>query len=111
MKHILSILLLLSLLVGCNHADKEKKYVIGISQCMLDDAWRQEMIREVEIEASNYDNIQLVIKDADSNNDRLSFPVRPDYRRGGRGLPGRYSDYYYRPESQYGPIYHFCRCR
>jgi len=69
MKHILSILLLLSLLVGCNHADKEKKYVIGISQCMLDDAWRQEMIREVEIEASNYDNIQLVIKDADSNND------------------------------------------
>lgn len=76
MKHILSILLLLSLLVGCNHADKEKKYVIGISQCMLDDAWRQEMIREVEIEASNYDNIQLVIKDADSNNDRQIKQIR-----------------------------------
>lgn len=76
MKHLLSILLLLSFLAGCTHADQDKKYVIGISQCMLDDAWRQQMIREVEIEASNYDNIQLIIKDADSDNDRQVKQIR-----------------------------------
>lgn len=76
MKHFLSILFLLCFLVGCDRGDKEKKYVIGISQCMLDDAWRQEMIREVQIEASNYDNIQLVIKDADSNNERQIKQIR-----------------------------------
>lgn len=43
---------------------------------MMDDAWRREMIREVEIEASNYDNIQLVIKDADYNNDRQIKQIR-----------------------------------
>lgn len=76
MKHFLSILFLLCFLVGCDWGDKEKKYVIGISQCMMDDAWRQEMIREVQIEASNYDNIQLVIKDADSNNERQIKQIR-----------------------------------
>lgn len=76
MKHFLSILFLLCFLVGCDWGDKEKKYVIGISQCMMDDAWRQEMIREVKIEASNYDNIQLVIKDADSNNERQIKQIR-----------------------------------
>lgn len=76
MKHFLSILFLVCLFVGCNSADKEKKYVIGISQCMLDDAWRRQMIREVEIEASNYDNIEVVIKDADSNNDRQVEQIR-----------------------------------
>lgn len=76
MKHILSILLLLSILFGCNHIDKDKKYVIGISQCMLDDAWRQQMIREVGIEASNYDSIQVIIKDADNNNNRQIEQIR-----------------------------------
>lgn len=76
MKHLLSILLCFFFLVGCSRADKEKKYVIGISQCMLDDAWRQEMIRDVAIEASNYDNIKVVIKDADNNNDRQIKQIR-----------------------------------
>lgn len=57
-------------LAGCTSAPVEKKYRIGLSQCMLDDAWRQAMIRDVEIEASNYDNIEIIIKDADNNNDR-----------------------------------------
>lgn len=76
MKRFLSILLLLFFLIGCSGSDKEKKYVIGISQCMLDDAWRQQMVREVGIEASNYDGIEVVIKDADSNNDRQIEQIR-----------------------------------
>lgn len=76
MKHFLSILILLFFLIGCSGGDKEKKYVIGISQCMLDDAWRQQMVREVGIEASNYDGIEVVIKDADSNNDHQIEQIR-----------------------------------
>ena len=49
--------------------EKEKKYIIGVSQCMLDDAWRQAMVKEMQIEASNYDNIEIIVKDANSNND------------------------------------------
>ncbi|MDR0743220.1 MAG: hypothetical protein LBF05_02550 [Tannerella sp.] len=33
----------------CNSLKEENKIVIGLSQCMLDDAWRQTMIREVRI--------------------------------------------------------------
>lgn len=43
---------------------------------MLDDAWRQQMIREVGIEASNYDSIKVVIKDADNDNDRQIEQIR-----------------------------------
>ncbi len=42
--------------------------VIGLSQCMLDDAWRQSMLRDAEIELSNYDNVRLVVRDANSSN-------------------------------------------
>ena len=43
---------------------------------MLDDAWRQQMIREVGIEASNYDSIKVLIKDADNDNDRQIEQIR-----------------------------------
>lgn len=76
MKNSLSLFLLLLLLSGCVNPQKEKKYVIGISQCMLDDAWRQAMIQEARIEASNYDDIGLIIKDADNNNDRQIEQIR-----------------------------------
>ncbi len=46
----------------------ENHYVIGLSQCMLDDAWRQSMLRDAEIELSNYDNVKLVVRDANSSN-------------------------------------------
>ena len=75
MKHTYYIALLLSLLLSAC-GGKEKDYVIGISQCMTDDDWRQAMIREVGIEASNYDNLKVIIKDADSNNDRQIEQIR-----------------------------------
>jgi signal transduction histidine kinase/AraC-like DNA-binding protein len=43
---------------------------------MLDDAWRQTMIREVRIEASNYDNIELDIRNADTNNKQQIEQIR-----------------------------------
>lgn len=61
--------------LACSDSGKGKN-VIGISQCMMDDDWRQTMVREVEIEASNYDNIEVILKDADSNNDRQIEQIR-----------------------------------
>lgn len=69
-KTILFACWLLLLLSACTSEPRDRKYVIGLSQCMLDDAWRQAMIRDVQIEASNYDNIEIIIKDADSDNNR-----------------------------------------
>ncbi len=63
-------LFVIYLLGGCHPLNKEKKYVVGLSQCMLDDAWRQSMIRETLLEASNYDQIELVIRNADNNNEQ-----------------------------------------
>ena len=49
-------------------ADKDSRvYRIGLSQCMMDDAWRQAMIRDAELEILNYDNIELVVRSADSD--------------------------------------------
>ena len=50
--------------------------MIGLSQCMLDDAWRQTMIREVSIEASNYDNLELIVRNADTNNKQQIEQIR-----------------------------------
>lgn len=69
MKYVLSTLLLVVLLAGCHRTAQEKKYVIGLSQCMMDDAWRQAMVREMNIEASNYDNLEIIVKDAHSDNE------------------------------------------
>lgn len=56
-------------LLSCSAPEIEKKRIIGLSQCMLDDAWRQAMLKEMQIEASNYDNLEIIVKDANSNND------------------------------------------
>ncbi|WP_080903212.1 substrate-binding domain-containing protein [Parabacteroides sp. Marseille-P3160] len=74
-KGILFFLFLLFFLSGCSSPGK-KKYVVGISQCMLDDAWRQAMIREMKIEATYYDDLDLIIKDANSNNDTQIEQIR-----------------------------------
>lgn len=55
---------------------EEKTFVMGLSQCMLDDAWRQAMIRETLLEASNYDNLEVVVRNADSNNEQQISQIK-----------------------------------
>jgi signal transduction histidine kinase/DNA-binding response OmpR family regulator len=55
---------------------EEKTFVMGLSQCMLDDAWRQAMIRETLLEASNYDNVEVVVRNADSNNEQQISQIK-----------------------------------
>lgn len=78
---VLGLLILLFIIPACDGSwisDRQdnKKRLIGLSQCMLDDAWRQAMIREAEIEASIYDDIELVIRNADTNNKQQIDHIR-----------------------------------
>ena len=77
MKHpFLLVWLTLIVLCGCTSSGKRKKHVIGLSQCMLDDAWRQAMINDMRIEASNYDDVEIIIKDAQNNNETQIQQIR-----------------------------------
>lgn len=66
----------LFLWTGCSEGKRQKKQVIGLSQCMLNDAWRQAMINDMRIEASNYDNLEIIIKDARNNNETQIRQIR-----------------------------------
>lgn len=77
MKHpFLLVWLTLIVLCGCTSSGKQKRHVIGLSQCMLDDAWREAMINDMRIEASNYDDVEIIIKDAQNNNETQVQQIR-----------------------------------
>lgn len=63
-------ILILPLLFSCtrnkNNGDKK---VIGLSQCVLDDAWRQSMLRELQIALSDYDDLELIVTDAGNDSE------------------------------------------
>lgn len=60
---------------SCN-TNHEKKYIIGFSQCIMDDVWRQAMIVEMNIESLNYDNIDIILMDAEGNNQKQIDQIR-----------------------------------
>ena len=77
MKHpFLLVWLTLIVLCGCTSSGKQKRHVIGLSQCMLDDAWREAMINDMRIEASNYDDVEIIVKDAQNNNETQIQQIR-----------------------------------
>ena len=77
MKHpFLLVWLTLIVLCGCTSSGKQKRHVIGLSQCMLDDYWRESMINDMRIEASNYDDMEIIIKDAQNNNETQIQQIR-----------------------------------
>ncbi|MDO5608118.1 MAG: substrate-binding domain-containing protein [Capnocytophaga sp.] len=57
-----------AVVAGCRQEVHDKEITIGFSQCMTDDVWRQAMFVEMNIEASNYDNLEIIIKDAKEDN-------------------------------------------
>jgi hypothetical protein len=49
-------------------AEAKEKYKIGFSQCTTADVWRETMLREMQIELSFYPDIEMIMKDAGSDN-------------------------------------------
>ena len=77
MKHpFLLVWLTLIVLCGCTSSGKQKKHVIGLSQCMLDDAWRQAMINGMWSEGAKDDGVEITIKDAQNNKEAQIQQIR-----------------------------------
>lgn len=66
--------------LSCNK-NVQNKYIIGFSQCMMDDVWRQAMMVEMNIEVSNYDNIDIIIMDAEENNQKQIKQIKELIKR------------------------------
>jgi signal transduction histidine kinase/DNA-binding response OmpR family regulator len=77
---IISVLFFLLLLLSCQD-NTEKRYTIGFSQCMMDDVWRQAMMVEMNIEVSNYENIDIIVMDAEENNHKQIRQIRELIKR------------------------------
>ena len=58
------LLLLLAFCFSCRTEPKEKKYVIGVSQCTLEGSWRRSMLLDMKVQASEYPNLSLLVEDA-----------------------------------------------
>ncbi|MFD2033518.1 substrate-binding domain-containing protein [Belliella marina] len=77
----LTYILLLFLLIACEPKE-EKKFVIGFSQCVSNDAWRQAMHEEMYRELSFYPTLQLEIKDAKGNSETQIENIREFQKMG-----------------------------
>ncbi|MCH7398457.1 substrate-binding domain-containing protein [Belliella sp. DSM 107340] len=64
---------------------EEKKLIIGFSQCVSNDAWRQAMHEEMYRELSFYPNLELVIKDAKGESETQIEDIR-DFQKMGVDL-------------------------
>lgn len=78
MKPRISILSLLFVFISfacSDNSDDNTKYVIGFSQC-TSDPWREAVVMEMQIEASNYKDVELIVYNALGNNSRQISQIR-----------------------------------
>ncbi len=68
-KKILFVLCACTMLSSCFY-QAEKKFVIGFSQCVDSDVWRQTMLEEMKRELAFHDNINFLYRVADDNSDK-----------------------------------------
>lgn len=69
-------------LISCD-SQKEKKFKIGFSQCVSNDAWRRSMHEEMYRELSFYPEFSLEIKDAEGDNQKQINQIREFQKEGG----------------------------
>ncbi len=67
-ERVQKIFLLILIIIQPVFSVAAEKFVIGFSQCTMADVWRETMYREMLIELAFYPDLELIIKDADSNN-------------------------------------------
>ena len=78
---IMLFLLGLGFLTSCETTTK-KKFKIGFSQCVSNDAWRRTMHEEMYRELSFYPELSLEIKDAQGNSQRQIQQIREFQKQG-----------------------------
>ncbi|HQP98400.1 MAG TPA: substrate-binding domain-containing protein [bacterium] len=72
---ILGTLSLCLLLASCG-AKEEYKYLVGFSQCNLEEPWRQAMNAAVQNEAVNHPDMKIIYADAHQDNDEQVSQIR-----------------------------------
>ncbi len=75
------LLLFLIFCFACSPGKKEKRYIIGVSQCLMADDWRRSMVSDMEVEALNHPEIKLSIVDAEQDNDVQVRQIREFIRK------------------------------
>lgn len=71
-----TILFLFLLFISICGLSAKEKYTIGFSQCTTGDDWRKSMHREMMIELAFYPDFELIIKDANDNNEQQIKDIR-----------------------------------
>lgn len=66
---------------SCKKKEENKKFVIGFSQCVASDYWRQTMLEEMKMELSLHPSAELIYRDADGNSNRQIRQVREMLRK------------------------------
>src|SRR4051812_5611338 len=77
-----SVLLICVFDFSCLRTTKDKQFVIGFSQCVASDKWRQSMLEGMKRELALNDNIQFIYKNADENSQRQIQQVREFLKQG-----------------------------
>lgn len=67
---ILYVLFLSLTSVSCHSNIKQKKFLIGFSQCTDNDDWRKLMLEEMKRELSFHNNIEFIYKNAGANSEK-----------------------------------------
>lgn len=75
------IIFILCLILSCSRKEKEKTYVIGVSQCFGNDPWQKAMLLDLQVKAADYPGLTLDIKDAKENNDKQIAHIRSFIKR------------------------------
>ncbi|OGB66077.1 MAG: hypothetical protein A2Y94_12420 [Caldithrix sp. RBG_13_44_9] len=55
---------------ACQQQSESKKYLIGFSQCNSSEPWREAMNQELQKEAANHPELELIISDAQQDNSK-----------------------------------------
>jgi ribose transport system substrate-binding protein len=58
------------LILACQPQSETKKYLIGFSQCNSSEPWREAMNQDLQKEAANHPEIELIISDAQQDNSK-----------------------------------------
>lgn len=74
--HVFLLVFILFLTVSCGREGEEKSYVIGVSQSFSNDSWRKAMMLDLQVKASEYPELKLLMKDANEDNDTQIKQIR-----------------------------------
>ena len=75
------LIILVALFSGCSKKVENKKFVIGFSQCVASDYWRQTMLEEMKMELSLHPSAELIYRDANGNSKRQIRQVQEMLRK------------------------------